>query len=278
MAETPERMIENAVRNVAARATLPFQAARADRSFGTAFWYNDLVESAGDREVVRQYLVTADRRTRYEIGQFTLRDGLAEPELPADELVMPAFVKKWTRLGTSGVAVMPTTDLHIHAERGNWRWTTDEITSGLAAQPDDIALLGPAPLPAYLLGHEVVQEPGSKAVDRPQLLVQGAVTRDTPDDPARWTGRVPLGFEGAPVFAALPMPDGEQVKLVCLGLVLPTAPAELANPADPAPTDGAADSPEAAAPEGGTVITFDRLRGAIHAVTPSRKRHWWQRG
>jgi hypothetical protein len=263
----PESMIETAVLNAAGRATLPFQAARTDRSFGTAFWYNDLVESTSDREVVRQYLVTAERRTRYEIGQFTLRDGIAEPELPADELVMPGFVKKWTALGGLGVAAMPTTDLHVHAERRGWRWTTDEITSGLAAQPDDIALLGPEPLPAYLLGHRVVRVPDVKSPDRPQAVLQGTVTRSGPEAPARWSGPLPTGFAGAPLFSALPMPD-EQIKLVCLGLVLP-----LEDPAAASAADA-----DAAEPEGGTVVTFDLLRTAIHVLTPDLKRHWWQRG
>ncbi|MYS19432.1 hypothetical protein GA0115240_108021 [Streptomyces sp. DvalAA-14] len=260
MPETPapESMIATAVLNVAGRATLPFQAARADRSFGTAFWYNDLVESAGDREVVRQYLVTAERRTRYEIGQFTLRDGLAEPELPADELVLPGFVKKWTPLGDLGAAAMPTTDLHIHAERKGWSWSTDEITSGLAAQPEDIALLGPEPLPAYLLGHEVVAVPERKTPDRPQSLVPGTVSRPAPDGPVRWSGPRPAGFDGAPLFAALPLLD-DQVKLICLGLVLPAA------------DDGPAG-------EDGVVVTFDLLRPAVHALTPALKRRWWQRG
>ncbi|MFC4032631.1 hypothetical protein ACFO3J_14200 [Streptomyces polygonati] len=268
MPETPapESLIETAVLNVAGRATLPFQAARADRSFGTAFWYNDLVESGAEREVIRQYLVTADRRTRYDIGQFTLREGLAEPELPADELVLPGFVKKWTALGDLGVAAMPTTDLHIHAERKAWRWTTDEITSGLAARPEDIALLGPEPLPGYLLGHEVVHHPESKTPERPQTLLHGAVTRPAPDAPVRWSGPLPVGFDGAPVFAALPMPD-EQVKLVCLGLVLPAGDGSDAEEgADPAAGDR------------GIVVTFDLLRPAIHSLTPPRTRRWWQRG
>ncbi len=252
--------VEAAILRAAARATLPFQAARQDRSFGTAFWYNDLVSTNANHEVIRQYLVTAESRTRYEIGQFTLRDGLAEPELPADELVLPSFAKKWTGLGGLGVAVMPTTDLHIHAERKGWSWSTDEVTSGLAAQPDDIALIGTEPLPAYVLGHEVDEEPGGRHADRPQVLLPGMVSRQDAE-PVRWTGPFPQGLAGAPVFTVLPMEDG-RAKLVCLGLALPGDPAADASTAAAAPT----------------VVTFDLLRPAIHAVTPRHKRRWWQRG
>lgn len=246
----PADPVEEAVLRAAGRATLPFQAARADRSYATAFWYNDLVESSGDRELIRQYLVTAEARTRYEIGQFTLRAGLVEPELPADELVLPSFSRKWTPLGDLGVAVMPTVDLHIHAERKGWSWSTEEVTSGLAAVPEDVAMVGTEPLPAYLLGHEVVEEPGSRHAERPQVLLPGTVSREDAD-PVRWTGPFPAGLAGAPVFTVLPMDDG-QVKLVCLGLALP---------GDPTPV----------------VVTFDLLRPAIHAVTPTRRRGWWRR-
>ncbi|SEN53398.1 hypothetical protein SAMN05216267_1006153 [Actinacidiphila rubida] len=269
----PLKLVEEAILAAAGRATLPFQAARADRSFATAFWYNDFVETGSDHEVIRQYLVTAEARTRFALGQFTLRPGLVAPELPADELVLPSFAKKWTRLGDLGVAVMPTTDLHIHAEKRGWHWTTDEVTAGLAAQPADIALIGVEPLPAYVLGHAVDEESGGKHPERPQVLLAGAVTRtsDDPTAPVRWTTPLPEGFAGAPVFAALPM-DDDQVKLVCLGLVLPAArpAAETAQAPDGAP---ATSTPSASA----TVVTFDLLRPAVHAVTPPRKRHWWQR-
>lgn len=266
-------LVEEAIRAAAGRATLPFQAARADRSFATAFWYNDFVETDGDHEVIRQYLVTAESRTRYELGQFTLRDGLVAPELPADELVLPSFAKKWTRLGDLGVAVMPTTDLHIHAEKRGWHWTTEEVTAGLAARPADIALIGAEPLPAYVLGHGVDEESGGKHPARPQVLLAGAVTRtsDDPTAPVRWTTPLPEGFAGAPVFAALPM-DDDQVKLVCLGLVLPAARRAAASVPAPAGAPGTSTPADSA-----TVVTFDLLRPAVHAVTPSRKRHWWQR-
>jgi hypothetical protein len=267
----PVRMVEDAVMAAAGRATLPFQAARADRSYGTAFWYNDLVATGTGHEVIRQYLVTAEARTRFELGQFTLRTGLVAPELPADELVLPSFSKKWTRLGDLGVSVMPTTDLHIHAEKRGWQWTTDEITAGLAAQPADIAQIGAEPLPAYALGHAVDTEAGGKHPERPQVLLPGAVTRtsDDPAAPVRWTTPLPDGFAGAPVFAAVPMDDG-QVKLVCLGLVLPAV-------QPPAPRQAPEGAPATTTPAASaTVVTFDLLRPAIHAVTPSRRRRWWQ--
>jgi hypothetical protein len=247
--DTPESLIADAVREVAARATLPFQAARADRSFGTAFWYNDLIETGEGREVIRQYLVTAEPRTRYEIGQWTLREGLADPEQPLDELVMGGFARKWSALDGLGVAVMPTVELHLHAEKKGWRWASQEVTAGLAAQADDISLIGSEPLPAYVLGHEVDETASVKHPDRPQTLVPGAVVRPAPDGPLTWSGPLPAGFDGAPVFTVLPLGD-DRLKLLCLGAALPGDPP--------------------------TIATFDRLRPAIHALSPSRKRHWWQ--
>jgi hypothetical protein len=251
----PELLIPDAVLDVAGRATLPFQAARADRSFGTAFWYNDLVEVAEGHEVIRQYLVTAEPLTRYGLGQFTLREGLVEPELPADELVMPGFSKKWARAGDLGVAVMPTVELHLHAERKGWSWASQEVTAGLAARPEDIDGLGEEPVAAYALGHEVTGKPGTKHPERPQTLLTGTVAR-TGEGAVRWSGGIPEGCAGAPVFAGVPHTDG-RVKLVCLGLLLPAEPG--------------------AAPETGTVATFDTLRSAIHALSPAPRRHWWQR-
>lgn len=251
MLEPHDNQITEAVRDVAARATLPFQAARADRSFGTAFWYNDLIETGDGREVIRQYLVTAAPRTAYEIGQWTLREGLSDPEQPLDELVMGGFAKKWSTVGGLGVAVMPTVELHLHAEKRGWRWASQEITAGLAAGPADIALFDDDPLPAYALGHEVDESRSAKHPDRPQSLIAGEVARAAPDAPLTWSGPLPDGFDGAPVFTALPLSD-DRLKLLCLGVLLPGDPP--------------------------TVATFDRLRPGIHALSPSLNRHWWQRG
>ncbi len=257
MPETPDNLIADAVREAASRATLPFQAARADRSFGTAFWYNDLIvagqEGGLPREVIRQYLVTAHSRTRYAIGQWTLRPGLSDPDQPLDELVMPSFADKWTAVGDLGAAVMPTVELHQHAEKKGWRWSTQEVTAGLAAQAEDIALLDDEPLPAYLLGHEVDESASAKHPDRPQALVEGEVVRAAPDAPVTWSGPFPNGFDGAPVFSALPL-EGGDLKLLCLGVALAGGP----------------DAPV-------TVATFDQLRTAVHALSPRPKRHWWSR-
>lgn len=249
MSETPapQSMIVTAITNLAGRATLPFQEARAERNAGTAFWYNDLIETRPGQEVIIQYLVTAEAPTRVKLGEWTLRPELCEPERAADSLVMPQFAAKWTELAGLGVAVMPTVDLHTHAERKKWAWTTEEITSGLAATEEDIAALGPEPLPAYVLGHAVTEERRA----RPQALLPGTVVREDPAGPVVWTGELPEGYAGAPVFAGLPA-DEEQTKLICLGLALPGEPA--------------------------TVVTFDRLRPAIHALAPARGRRWWQRG
>lgn len=246
-APSPDRVVSDAVMDVAGRATLPLQAARADKNFATAFWYNDLVQVDDDRETIRQYLVTTEPHTRYELGQFTLREGLIAPELPADELVLPGFSRKWFRIEELGVAVMPTVDLHLHGERKGWTWSVQEVTEGLAARPEDIEALGPEPLPAYLLGHEVT-EPDSRHPGRPQILLESTVTR-TAEGVVRWDGPLPHGCAGAPVFAGLPHEQG--LKLVCLGLVRPGEPATLA--------------------------TFDELRPAIHHLSPARRRHWWQR-
>jgi hypothetical protein len=246
-APAPDRVVADAVMDVAGRATIPLQAARADKNFATAFWYNDLIEVGDDRETIRQYLVTSEPQTRYELGQFTLREGLVTPELPADELVMPGFSRKWFRIDELGVAVMPTVDLHLHGERKGWSWSVQEVTEGLAARPEDIASLGPEPVTAYLLGHEVT-DPDSRHPGRPQILLEGAVRR-AGEDAVVWDGPFPQGCAGAPVFAGLPHEQG--LKLVCLGPALPGDPVRVA--------------------------CFDRLRPAVHHLSPARKRHWWQR-
>lgn len=237
--------IVNAIMDHAGRATLPFQEAVVNRNCGTAFWYNDLVEDAPDREVIRQYLVTAEELTRFDLAQWTFRDGLCDPQMSAEHLIMRDFADGWIRLEGLGVAVMPTAGLYSHAERKGWRWTTDEITEGLAAHEQDIAGIGADPIPAYVLGHDV----GPRREERLQAMVVGMVARDT-QGRIRWDRALPEGCAGAPVFVGLPCGD-EQFRLVCIGLVLP---GDALN----------------------EIATFDRIRSAVRALASTPRRRWWR--
>lgn len=139
----------------ASRATLPFQRAHREEQHATAFWFNELVETTAEGEFIRQHLVTASEPTRAESAEFTLRPDLRTPAMSAEKLLMMDFAEEGTHPGDLGVAVMPTTGLHTHGARKGWRWTTDEITDGIAAKKEDIADLGAEPVVAYLLGHAI---------------------------------------------------------------------------------------------------------------------------
>ncbi|MCU7826854.1 hypothetical protein [Kitasatospora sp. DSM 101779] len=260
MSETfaPRHHIVNAVVQSAGRSTLPFQQANAGRNHGTAFRYNHLIGSTPDGETVRQYLVTAGALTRYDLAQWTLRAELCEPAMSAEQLLMTDFAAGWTHLDRLGVAVMPTAGLDAHAERKGWRWTTDEITEGLAASAQDVAAIGDGPVPAYLLGHDV----GADAGERLQAVVGGAIARDA-DGVVRWDGPLPDGCAGGPVFIGLSLGD-DRFRLLCVGLALP---GEGAN----------------------EIVTFDRIRTAVDGLAPvdghtsvdgpaeATLRRWWQR-
>jgi hypothetical protein len=250
----------------AGRATLPFQRANREEQYATAFWFNELVENTSEDEsedeVVRQFLVTASEPTRVEMAEFTLRPDLCAPAMSAEKLVMVDFAEGWIHLDGLGVAVMPTAGLHAHGTRKGWRWTTDEVTDGVAATDEDIAGLGADPVVAYLLGHDVAAGSGA----REQAVVVGEVAR-TSGGGVGWVGRLPQGCVGAPVFIASPL-SGDGFKLVCVGVALPG--------------DGHH-----------TIATFDRIRTALRTVapdtttahepteplppTPGPKRRWWQR-
>ncbi|WP_031512508.1 hypothetical protein [Streptomyces sp. NRRL F-5123] len=252
----------DAIIDHAGRATIPFQRAHREEQHATAFWFNELVETSDEGEVVRQYLVTAGEPTRVDIAEFTLRPELCEPTMSAEKLLMADFSERWTHLDRLGVAVMSTAGLHAHGARKGWRWSTDEITDGIAAGAEDIAALGAEPAAAYLLGHDV--DPGTGA--RELVVVVGEVTRDEDGD-VRWVGNVPRGCVGAPVFTGVPK-GGDRFKLVCAGVLLP----------------GDGDHP---------VAPFDRLRTALRALTPEAsaapepagprprdhapKQRWWRR-
>ncbi|MFD6279406.1 hypothetical protein ACFWFI_28130 [Streptomyces sp. NPDC060209] len=257
--------IINAVMANAGRSTLPFQQAHTDRHHGTAFWFNDLVDSTPDSEIIRQYLVTAAELTRYDLGELTLRPELCEPVMSAEKLLLTDFADGWTVLGDLGVAVMPTAGLHAHGKRKGWSWATDEITDGLAAHHEDIARIGAEPRTAYILGHDV----GETGGERLQAVIVGQVARGD-DGHVRWDSTVPEGCAGAPVFVGSEL-GGDSFKLVCIGLVLT---GEKQN----------------------RIATFDRIRTAVResaaaqgaepaasAPTPGpdreavRSRSWWRR-
>ncbi|WP_203182341.1 hypothetical protein [Streptomyces pratensis] len=223
----------------AGRSTLAFKQANADRNHATAFWFNDLVDATSGTEVVSQYLVTAAEMTRYGLGELTLRPELCEPVTSAEKLLVTDFADAWTVLGDLGVAVMPTAGLHAHGRRKGWNWTTDEITDGLAAHPDDIARIGAEPRPAYILGHDVGQTDGARL----QAVVVGQVARGD-DGHVRWDSTVPEGCAGAPVFVGEALGD-DRFKLVCVGLVL-------------------------AGEKQNRIATFDRIRAAVRESEADR--------
>ncbi|MFF4267191.1 hypothetical protein ACFY7Y_27015 [Streptomyces virginiae] len=245
-----------------ARATLAFQRANRSEQYATAFWFNELVAETAEGAVIRQYLLTAGERTRYDMAEFTLRPELGAPATGAEKLAMTSFAEGWIHLGDLGVAVMPDTALYAYAARKGWSWTTDEITDGVAATEEDIARIGGTPVPAYLLGHPVDAENGA----REQALVVGEIVR-TDEDGVRWVGTLPQGCVGAPVFIGAGLGENS-FKLVCVGVALP----------------GEGHHP---------IATFDRIRTALLAVAPERrgdapataaeprstapKRRWWQR-
>ncbi|WP_327344647.1 hypothetical protein [Streptomyces europaeiscabiei] len=268
----------DAVIDHAGGATLPFKQANRETNHATAFWFNELVESGPDGDVIRQYLVTAGALTRIDLAEVTLRPSLGIPAPSASTLAMLDFAEGWIHLGTLGVAVLPTSGLHAYAERKGWRWNTDEITDGIAAQGEDIARIGKDPIAAYALCHDVGPEDG----ERDQAVVVGALAR-ADDGTIRWAGALPQGCVGAPVFTALPQGvsgEGTSFKLVCAGVALP-------------PDDhGFGHHP---------VTTFDAIREALRTVsaetpppptpyepptapslsapmtTEPRKRRWWHR-
>ena len=246
----------------AGRATLPFQRLHREEQHATAFWFNELVGTTAEGEAVRQYLMTASEPARVESAEFTLRPDLCAPAMSAEKLVMIDFADGWIHLDDLGVAVMPAAGLHAHGARKGWRWTTDEITDGIAAEEADVASLSAKPVTAYLLGHDV----GAGTGAREQAVVVGTVTR-TSSGSVSWVGDLPQGCIGAPVFTSARL-SGDRFKLVCVGVVLR---GDVHHP----------------------IATFDRIRTALrtHASdlasapetarptprTPEPKRRWWQR-
>ncbi|MET7644651.1 hypothetical protein ABZS83_13565 [Streptomyces sp. NPDC005426] len=248
------------------RATLPYQQAHRGEAFGTAFWFNDLLtEEADGTETYRQYLVTAGASTRYDLAEIRLRAGLSDSAMSANALMMTRFQAGWIPLGDSGVSVLPTGVLHALARRKGWAWATDEITDGVAARAEDVSRLGDAPVPAYVLGHDV----GPDRTQREQVVVVGEVVRSGDGRGTVWTGSVPRGCVGSPVFVGIRL-EGLRFKLVCLGVLLPG--------------EGAGEGGGAGEGEGTwhPVATFDRIRSAVRnlpeepAAAPPPPSRWWR--
>jgi hypothetical protein len=264
MSDLPDlhRATVDAIVGHAGRATLPFQRVHREDQHATAFWFNELVETTAEGETIRQYLVTAGESTRCKIAEFTLRPELCAPDMSAEKLLVMDFAEEWIHLDDLGVAVMPTSGLHAHGARKGWRWTTDEITDGLAAKEEDIARLGAEPTAAYLLGHDVDSVNG----EREQTVVVGGVTR-TDSGSVSWVGEMPQGCVGTPVFT-LSHRGGDSFKLVCVGVVLPGDGHHPIAPFDRIRTAVGALAPDTASPRG---------TDGPDTGTREPKRRWWRR-
>lgn len=222
------------------RAILPISRSDrpdgADRSFGTAFFYTELVGATDDGEVVHEWLLTADASARTTYGEIGLRPSITDPaDAAAEPITLSDFADQWLHLPEVGLAAMPTGGLHGYAEDQGWCWRTQQVTDELAAGADVVARVGAAPGSAFVLALGVADD-GS----RPLEAVIERVVRD--GDGLRITTELPAGYAGAPVFGVAAGPDGEPA-LHCLGLVLPA--------------------------EGGghPVATFDRIRAALAEAT-----------
>jgi hypothetical protein len=204
-------------------------------TFGTAFFYRELVGATDDGEVVQEWLLTAAATTRTPYGEIGLRPSVTEPaEAAAEPIELPDFADRWLHLPEIGLAAMPTGGLHGHAEDGGWSWRTQQVTDAIAAPADAVARLGAEPGSAFVLALGVGDD-GS----RPLEAVIERVARA--GDGVRVTTELPSGYVGAPVFGVEAL-DGE-LSLRCLGLLLPA--------------DGG----------GHPVATFDRIRSALVAAT-----------
>ncbi|SNT56656.1 hypothetical protein SAMN05421812_1106 [Asanoa hainanensis] len=206
---------------------------------GTAFFYNELVESTPDGDNVREWLVTADRLTRTKVGRARLRPALIEPtDAASDYLLVTDFEGMWSR--RSGVAVTRTLFLHEHAATKGWSWATAEVTEGVAATAEHVRAVDGRQRRAYALGH-VVRDQGEQ---RPLAIATSNIGRD-PDGVVRWLGALPEGFAGGPVFVADEHGDRSFV-VRCLGLI-------------------------ASADRNPDVLTFDAIRSLIEGVVRPKR-------
>jgi hypothetical protein len=219
------------------RATLPI-AGPVSGPPGTAFLYNHLLRSTDGVDHVVELLVTADAFAQHEMLEFKLRPDMIEPVGAAsDNLLVTDVARSWTHDST-GFAFVPSAFLHLHGRRKGWRWTTQEVTDGFAAQPQDVADIGADPCRGFLLGH-TVDGPG-----RPLVLMSGSVRRDDDAGVVRWVGPVPAGMVGSPVFTVRQL-DALAFKVICLGVLL-------------------------AGTQDNLVATFDAIRHAVALTLPAR--------
>ncbi|GAB4054422.1 hypothetical protein GCM10028775_44560 [Catellatospora paridis] len=212
-AVTEEDRLEDMIVKTWGGCTLPIRPVGGPA--GTAFLYNELLESTPDGDRVREWVLTAAGLTRGGLGEFRLRPELIEPAgAAADYLAVLEFDQSWSR--RANVAAMPSGLLHDHAERKGWQWTMAQVADGVAARAEDLLVLSGEPHRAYALGH-VTTEPGAPGEQRPLAVATSGVTRD-PDGVVRWAGALPEGFTGAPVFLAQHR-SGREFRLLCIGLI-----------------------------------------------------------
>lgn len=153
------------------RCTLPIGPLRGRA--GTAFLYNELLESTPEDDLVREWLLTAAVLTRGDVGEVRLRPELIEPAgAAADHLAVLKFEQGWSR--AANVAATPSAFLHDHARRKGWSWSTQQVTDGVAARAEHLGTLNGEPHTAYALGH-VTTEPGT---GEPRPLAIGCCASD----------------------------------------------------------------------------------------------------
>jgi hypothetical protein len=213
---TEEDPIGDMIAEQFGRSTLPVR--QIGGSVGTAFLYNELVESTPDSDRVREWLVTADTLTWSDLAEIKLRPDMITPVGAAsDLLIVRDFRDSWWT-NKSAVAVMRSAFLHDHAQTKGWAWQTQEITDGFATTVELEREYMDQAIGAVALGH-IVADPREAGTDRPLALVSGRIGTDR-RGVIRWQGVIPDGFVGAPVIAVRKL-DGLAFGIHCVGLLLP---------------------------------------------------------
>jgi hypothetical protein len=198
------------------RSTLPMR--QVGGSVGTAFLFNELVESTPEADRVREWLVTADALTSSDLGEFWLRPDMITPVGAASDLLLVRNFRNGWWTNKSGVAVTRSTLLHDHAHAKGWAWRTQEITDGFATTLELEREYVDQAIRAFALGHPVA-DPREAGTDRPLALASGQIGADG-HGVIRWQGVIPVGFVGAPVVAVRDL-DGNAFGMHCVGLLLP---------------------------------------------------------